>query len=98
LKKNLHLPAVKVFGRKIPLPKGRIGRRLLGVGLIVGGILGFLPILGYWMLPLGLFVLSYDSPRIRRMRRRAEVWFMRRTSICRVLKKMFQPANSRKNT
>jgi hypothetical protein len=52
------------------LPKSRLGRLVVGWALVVGGILGFLPVLGFWMLPLGLYVLSMDSPKIRRMRRR----------------------------
>jgi len=86
LKKHLHLPKIKIFGKKIPLPKGRSKRRLLGIALVIGGILGFLPILGYWMLPVGLFILSYDSPKIRRIRRRTEVWLMRRTYLRRFFK------------
>ena len=35
-------------------------RRLAGVLLIFGGLLGFFPILGFWMIPLGLLVLSVD--------------------------------------
>ena len=52
----------------------------LGIGmlLMLGGILGFLPILGFWMLPLGLLVLSYDLPMVRRWRRRLEVRWLRR--------------------
>lgn len=48
-------------------------RRAIGAVLIVGGVLGFLPILGFWMLPLGLLVLSDDIPWVRRRRRRIEV-------------------------
>jgi len=44
----------------------RIG---LGLGLVAGGVLGFLPVLGFWMLPLGLLVLSQDLPAVRRWRR-----------------------------
>ena len=50
----------------------------LGVLLLLGGILGFLPIVGFWMFPLGLLVLSYDLPRARRWRWRMEVWWLRR--------------------
>jgi hypothetical protein len=50
------------------MPKQRWARLLLGGGLVVGGILGFLPILGFWMIPLGLFVLSYDLPAAARAR------------------------------
>ncbi|MDH3474825.1 MAG: hypothetical protein OEM59_14165 [Rhodospirillales bacterium] len=29
----------------------------VGILLVVGGIFGFLPILGFWMIPLGLLVI-----------------------------------------
>ena len=50
----------------------------IGVLLLLGGILGFLPIVGFWMFPLGLLVLSYDLPLVRRWRRRLEVRGLRR--------------------
>ena len=39
-----------------------------GVALIGGGVLGFLPlpIVGIWMLPVGLALLAYDIPTMRR--------------------------------
>ena len=37
---------------------------------ILGGIFAFLPILGIWMLPVGLVVLSDDLHILRRLRRR----------------------------
>jgi hypothetical protein len=49
----------------------------VGVVLVLGGLVGFLPILGFWMVPLGLIVLSYDFPSVRRLRRRMTVWLMR---------------------
>jgi hypothetical protein len=49
-----------------------------GIGLVIGGLLGFLPILGFWMLPLGLVVLSADYAPLRRRRRRIVVWWERR--------------------
>jgi hypothetical protein len=33
--------------------------------LILGGFLSFLPILGVWMLPLGLLLLAVDLPILR---------------------------------
>ena len=33
--------------------------------LLAGGIFSFLPILGLWMLPLGLLVLAIDVPPLR---------------------------------
>lgn len=38
----------------------------LAVVLIGGGFLGFLPILGFWMLPLGLLLLAEDIPVLKR--------------------------------
>jgi len=53
-------------------------RIVTGVLLCLFGLVGFLPILGFWMLPLGLLVLSYDLPFVRRARRRFQVWWARR--------------------
>lgn len=71
-------PRVSVLGRKLPLPRSRIMRVLTGVMLIVFGIFGFLPVLGFWMIPLGLMVLSYEFHAVRRRRRRLAVWWERR--------------------
>jgi len=40
-------------------------RGLMGLLLVFGGILGFLPILGFWMIPLGLALLATDIPPLR---------------------------------
>jgi len=42
-------------------------RMPLGVLLIIGGVLGFLPILGFWMIPLGLAILAIDIPAAHRL-------------------------------
>jgi len=63
------------FGNKtIALPASRLARLGIGAVLIIGGIMGFLPILGFWMVPLGLVILSVDVPIVRRWRRQASVW------------------------
>ena len=67
-----------VFGKTISLPRARAARMALGAAMVVGGCLGFLPVLGFWMIPLGLLVLSQDVPRIRRMRRNFAVRGRRR--------------------
>jgi hypothetical protein len=36
-----------------------------GLLLIAGGVLGFLPILGFWMIPLGVLFLASGSLRVR---------------------------------
>jgi len=62
------------FGTKaIDLPGSRIARIALGVFLVLLGLFGFLPILGFWMVPLGLIVLSADIPSVRRFNRRVTV-------------------------
>ncbi len=67
------------FGdRRFKVPGPRPVRIGIGLLLIVCGALGFLPVLGFWMIPLGLLVLSIDSPMVRRWRRRLEVWWHRR--------------------
>lgn len=63
--------------------KMRIVRLPLGILLIVAGFLGFLPVLGFWMLPLGLLLLALDLPVLRppvtsatiRIRRRLRTWW-----------------------
>jgi len=69
---------ISLFGRHFHLPRSRALRVAIGVVLILGGILGFLPILGFWMVPLGLLVLSYEFHLVRRLRRRFVVWWERR--------------------
>ena len=46
-------------------------RSLLGLVFCVFGFLGFLPILGFWMLPLGVALIVADFPPLRR---RLERW------------------------
>lgn len=53
--------------------------------LICGGLLGFLPVLGFWMVPLGLLLLAIDMPVLRgpisvliiRVRRSGTRWIRR---------------------
>lgn len=60
---------------KSNLPKNRIARIVIGFLLILGGMVGFLPVLGFWMIPMGLVVLSIDIAIARRWRRRTEIWW-----------------------
>lgn len=69
---------VRVFNSQWHLPKSKPLRIGLGILLIGCGLLGFLPILGFWMFPLGLLVLSVDLPSVRRWRRQLTVWWHRR--------------------
>ncbi len=69
---------IRLGSRTITLPDSRLLRVGAGCVLIIGGILGFLPVLGFWMIPLGLIVLSIDMHWARRLRRRLVVWLTRR--------------------
>ncbi len=72
------MAAVRFGGRTIRIPGPPLLRIVVGLLLILGGMVGFLPILGFWMLPLGVLVLSVDLHPVRRVRRRIEVWWGRR--------------------
>jgi hypothetical protein len=63
---------------RIPLPRSRAARIALGIALLAGGMLFFLPVLGLWMLPLGLIVLSGEFAAVRRWRRKVALWWGRR--------------------
>ena len=46
--------------------------------LIFGGVLGFLPILGFWMVPLGLLLIATDWPVLRPPLARLLQWIERK--------------------
>jgi hypothetical protein len=73
---------IKFAGFKVRVPAHRIVRTILGIALVFGGIFSFLPVLGVWMLPLGLIMLSIDSALVRKFRRKSEIrlgrWLLRR--------------------
>lgn len=46
-------------------PSARWFRIPAAVVLVLGGIVGFLPIFGFWMVPLGLALIAYDIPFLR---------------------------------
>lgn len=45
---------------RVRRPEARLVRIPLGILLVLGGIFSFLPVLGIWMLPLGLLLLAVD--------------------------------------
>lgn len=49
-------------------------RTLVGFLFMVGGVFGFLPVLGFWMLPLGAAFVALDVPPARR---RLDIWMER---------------------
>jgi len=50
------------------------------LALIAGGTLGFLPVLGFWMVPLGLVLIAQDVPPLRGPIGRAILWADRKWS------------------
>ncbi len=66
----------RLFSRE-NLPRSRPARIAIGTLLVLGGIVGFLPILGFWMVPVGLAILAIDIPAVRRFTRKTSVAFKR---------------------
>jgi len=58
----------------LKLPASRLMRMGLGIALVIGGLLWFLPIVGLWMLPLGLAVLAVDIPALKPLSSRVNGW------------------------
>jgi hypothetical protein len=71
------MASIKFGNNRVALPANRILRIGIGIGLVLLGLVGFLPVLGFWMVPLGLLVLSVDIAIVRRWRRRFSVWATR---------------------
>lgn len=46
-------------------PSSRWVRIPVGLLLVAGGLLGFLPVLGFWMVIPGLLLLALDVPFLR---------------------------------
>ena len=52
--------------RNLRHPDARWVRNPIGLLCIVAGLFSFLPVLGIWMLPLGLLLMAYDVPFLRK--------------------------------
>lgn len=64
------MPNADSPGPDAPGTRGRRRRwlRIVGGGaLIVGGVLGFLPVLGFWMIPIGVSILGQEVRWVRRI-------------------------------
>jgi uncharacterized protein YqgC (DUF456 family) len=59
-------------------PSSRWARIPAGVLLLIGGVFAILPVLGLWMLPLGMVLLAEDVPPLRRMTDGCLDWIERR--------------------
>ena len=64
LKRELEIIARKVTRWSYDnLPPGI--RSIVGVLFFIGGCFGFLPILGFWMIPVGVMLIMLDLPFLR---------------------------------
>ena len=70
--------AVAKFVRKMREPSSAFVRIPLAILLICGGMLGFLPILGFWMVPLGLVLVAQDVAFLRPPLARLFGWIERK--------------------
>ena len=59
------VPALRGPIRALRSDRLRILRIPVALVLIAGGLVSFLPLLGIWMLPLGLLLLAVDLPFMR---------------------------------
>jgi hypothetical protein len=64
--------------RWLRAPAARWVRLPAGALLVAGGVFSVLPLLGIWMLPLGVLLLAQDVRILRRPTSRAMIWGERR--------------------
>jgi hypothetical protein len=72
------VPASAGFLGWIRRPSSRFVRIPLGIVLILGGVFSFLPVLGIWMLPLGMFLIALDLPFLQGPLNRLTFWAQRK--------------------
>jgi hypothetical protein len=59
-------------------PSSQLVRIPLALLLMVGGVFAFLPVLGFWMLPLGLILIAQDMPFLQKPIARSLGWAERK--------------------
>ena len=59
-------------------PSSRYAGFRVAVLLMTGGVFSFLPVLGLWMLPLGLVLFAQDVPVLQKPMARALGWVERK--------------------
>jgi hypothetical protein len=70
--------------RNLRHPDARWIRIPTGMFLIAGAVFSILPFLGIWMLPLGLLLMAYDVPFLRRPVGRFTIWGERKWASLRL--------------
>jgi hypothetical protein len=64
--------------RSLRHPRSRWVRIPAALVLMLGGVFAFLPVLGFWMLPLGLLLIAADVKFLRRPVARFTLWGLAR--------------------
>jgi disulfide bond formation protein DsbB len=59
-------------------PSRRLVRLVAAILFILGGIFSILPVLGLWMLPVGLALMSQDVPQMKPPLERSARWLERK--------------------
>ena len=68
-------------------PDRRIVRAIAGILFVLGGIFSILPVLGLWMLPVGLALLAEDWPGLK-------PWLERSARFCERLWQRIRPKSA----
>jgi hypothetical protein len=71
-------PKLARFVAWLRKPSSRLARIPLAILFIVGGVFSFLPVLGLWMLPLGLLLVAQDVPALQKPMSRMLGWIKRK--------------------
>jgi hypothetical protein len=74
--------------RNLRHPEAKWIRLPVGVLFVFGGIFSILPVLGLWMLPLGLLLMAYDIPFLRKPVGHFTIWAIHKWAA---LKQRFFP-------
>jgi hypothetical protein len=75
---------VSRFIRWLRVPSSFAVRLAIAILLILGGIFSFLPVLGIWMLPLGLLLIAQDVPFLQKPLASTFAWVERKCEWLRV--------------
>lgn len=80
-------PRLGLFLYRLSRPGWSMVRVPVGLLFILGGVLSILPILGLWMIPVGLLLLAVDVPWLRRPVSSVIIRLRRRTEKMRFRKR-----------
>ena len=75
------VPALRGPIKALRSPRLKLIRIPLALLLLAGGFVSFLPLLGIWMLPLGLLLLAVDLPFMRGPIAALMIWGRRKASL-----------------